>query len=231
MFSFNQSVRAFLSAVAAIAWKDLRAEFRSRQLVSAMALFALMTVMIFYFTLDGQRAAQIAALPAIVWAIIVFAGTLGLSRSLSAEHDSGSLDALLLAPIPRPALFYGKLIGIWLFELITAGVVALALSILFNANLLLPALWLVFAVGTIGFAAVGTLLGSMAVYATGRETTLPILILPIALPVIIAAVNATTSILADRSPDDWLPWLAVLASLDAIFLALAFVLFDVIVEE
>ncbi|MHB8629563.1 MAG: heme exporter protein CcmB [Aggregatilineales bacterium] len=231
MFSFNQSVRNFLSAVAAIAWKDLRAEFRSRQLVSAMALFALLTVLIFYFTLDGQRAAQIAALPAIVWAIIVFAGTLGLSRSLSAEHDSGSLDALLLAPIPRPALFYGKLIGIWLFELVTAAVAAAALSVLFNANLLVPALWVVFVVGTIGFAAIGTLLGSMAVYATGRETTLPILIMPVALPVIIAAVNATTSILADRAPEDWLPWLAVLASLDAIFLALAFVLFDVIVEE
>ncbi len=231
MFPFNQALRNFLTAVAAIAWKDLRAEFRSRQLVSAMALFALLTVMIFYFTLDGQRVAQIAALPAIVWTIIVFAGTLGLSRSLSAEHDSGSLDALLLAPIPRPALFYGKLIGIWLFELVTAAVAAAALSVLFNANLLVPALWVVFVVGTIGFAAIGTLLGSMAVYATGRETTLPILIMPVALPVIIAAVNATTSILADRAPDDWLSWLAVLASIDAIFLALAFVLFDVIVEE
>src|SRR5579859_6176052 len=231
MIPFNHSLHNFLSAVAAIAWKDLRAEFRSRQLVSAMALFALMTALIFYFTLDGQRAAQIAALPAIVWAIIVFAGTLGLSRSLSAEHNSGSLDALLLAPIPRPALFYGKLIGIWLFELVTAAVAAAALSVLFNANLLIPALWLVFVVGTIGFAAIGTLLGSMAVYATGRETTLPILILPVALPVIIAAVNATTSILSDRPPDDWLPWLAVLASLDAIFFALAFILFDVIVEE
>lgn len=196
-----------------------------------MALFALMTALIFYFTLSGQRAAQIASLPAIVWAIVVFAGTLGLSRSLSAEHDSGSLDALLLAPIPRPALFYGKLIGIWLFELVVAAVAAIALSVLFNANLLVPALWLVFAVGTIGFAAIGTLLGSMAVYATGRETTLPILIVPVALPVIISAVNATTSILSDHAPDDWLPWVAVLASLDAIFLALAFILFDVIVEE
>src|SRR5579864_4407557 len=151
--SLTHALHDFLTAVAAIAWKDLRAEFRSRQLVSAMALFALMTALIFYFTLSGQRAAQIASLPAIVWAIVVFAGTLGLSRSLSAEHDSGSLDALLLAPIPRPALFYGKLIGIWLFELVVAAVAAIALSVLFNANLLVPSLWLVFAVGTIGFAA------------------------------------------------------------------------------
>src|SRR5579863_3296751 len=149
MLPFKQTLHNFFFAVAAIAWKDLCAEFRSRQLVSAMALFALLTVLIFYFTLDGQRAAQIAALPAIVWAIVVFAGTLGLSRSLAAEHDSGSLDALLLAPIPRPALFYGKLIGIWLFELVVAAVAAVALSVLFNANLLVPALWTVFGVGTV----------------------------------------------------------------------------------
>jgi heme exporter protein B len=224
-------VRNFGMAVAAVAWKDLRAEFRSRQLLTAMALFGILAVMIFYFTLDGQRAAQLAALPAILWVIVVFAGTLGLSRSLAAEHDSGTLDALLLAPIPRAALFYGKLIGTWLFEIIVAFVVAFALSILFNANLFDPGLALGVLFGTIGFATVGTLLGSMAVYATGRETTLPILILPVALPVIIASVRVTNDILAGQAASEWLPWLGFLASIDAVFLVLAFALFDVIVEE
>ena len=226
-----EPVRAFASAVAAVAWKDLRAEFRSRQLLMAMALFGVLAVMIFYFTLDGLRAAQLAALPAILWAIVVFAGTLGLSRSLSAEHDTGTLDALLLAPIPRSALFYGKLIGTWLFEIIVAIVVAFALSILFNTNLFDLGLGLGMLVGTIGFATVGTLLGSMAVYANGRETTLPILILPVALPIIISSVRVTTDILGGQAPSEWLPWLAFLASIDAVFLVLAFILFDVIVEE
>ena len=221
----------FGAAVVAVAWKDLRAEFRSRQLLSAMALFGVLAVMIFYFTLDGLRSAQQAALPAILWVIVVFAGTLGLSRSLAAEHDSGTLDALLLAPVPRAALFYGKLIGTWLFQIVVAVVVAFALSILFNANLFEPGLALAVLVGTIGFATVGTLLGSMAVYANGRETTLPILILPVALPIIISAVRVTSDILSGQPASEWLPWLAFLASIDAVFLVLAFVLFDVIVEE
>src|SRR6266540_10470 len=100
----------FLRAVLIIAGKDLRAELRSRQLISAIALFALLATMVFYFTLESRPDVRTAALPAVLWVIIVFAGTLGLNRSLAQEHDRGSLDALLLAPIDRAALFYGKLI-------------------------------------------------------------------------------------------------------------------------
>jgi len=181
--------------------------------------------------LDAQREAQLLALPSILWVIVVFAGTLGLNRSLAAEHDSGSLDALLLAPIPRASLFYGKLIGTWLFTLIVAIVAMFMLSLLFNAALFLPQFWLVLLLGTIGFATIGTLLGSIAVQASGRETTLPILIVPVTLPIVMSAVRATTAILSNAPLVDWLPWLITLASIDALFLALAFVLFDFIVEE
>ena len=220
-----------ISATAAIAWKDLRAEFRNRQVISAMGLFALIAALIFYFTLDGERAAQIAALPAILWVIVTFAGTLGLSRSLAAERETGTLDALLLTPIPRAALFYGKLISAWLFTLIVAAVASFVLSIVFNADLFDPGLVLVWIVGTLGFATIGTLLGSIAVQGGGRETTLPILILPIALPLIIAAVHATSDILGRSTIDDWRSWLGAIASIDVLYLVLGFFLFDVIVEE
>ncbi len=222
---------AFVRFVGLIAWKDLRAEFRSRQLISAMALFAILAVLVFYFTLESNREARIAALPSILWVIVVFAGTLGLNRSLAAEQDSGSLDALLLAPIPRAVLFYGKLIGTWLFTLLVALVSTLLLSLLFNVGLFMPELWVVIVLGTLGFAAVGTLLGSIAVQASGRETTLPILVLPVALPIIIASVHATADLLAGLPVSDWVVWLELLASVDLIFLLLAFVLFDFVVEE
>src|SRR5689334_20156364 len=106
----------FLRAVLTIAGKDLRAELRSRQLLSAIALFALLATMVFYFTLEPRPDVRIAALPAILWVITVFAGTLGLNRSLAQEHDRGNLDGLLLAPLDRSALYYGKLIGTWLFS-------------------------------------------------------------------------------------------------------------------
>jgi heme exporter protein B len=221
----------FVRAVVIIAGKDLRAELRSRQLITAMALFALMATMVFYYTLESRPDVRLSALPAVLWVIVVFAGTLGLNRSLAQEFDKGSLDGLLLAPIDRAALFYGKLISTWLFSLVVALIVSLALSILFDANLFVPAWWLIIVLGTVGFAAVGTLLGSMAVQARGRETTFPILILPVVLPIVMAAVNASNAILADLPLSDWIIWPALLASCDVIFLVLALFLFDYIVEE
>ncbi len=166
-----------------------------------------------------------------LWATVVFAGTLGLNRSLAQEHDRGSFDGLLLAPIDRAALFYGKLIGTWLFSLVVAIIVSIALSILFNVGLFIPAWWGLVLLGTVGFATVGTLLGSMAVHARGRETTFPILILPVALPIVMAAVNASNAILANLPPSDWATWPALLISCDVIFLGLATVLFEFVVEE
>ncbi len=221
----------FVRAVLIIAGKDLRAELRSRQLLAAMALFALLATMVFYYTLESRPDVRLSALPAILWVIVVFAGTLGLNRSLAQEFDKGSLDGLLLAPIDRAALFYGKLISTWLFSLIVALIVTSALSILFNANLFLWSWWLIVVLGTVGFAAVGTLLGSMAVQARGRETTFPILILPVALPIIMAAVSASNAILADLPLSDWAIWPVLLASCDVIFLVLALLLFDYVVEE
>lgn len=220
-----------LNAIRVIVWKDLRAELRSRRLISAVGLFALLAVLVFYFTLEGRRDILTGAVPSILWVIIVFAGILGLTRSLAAEHERGTLDALLIAPIPRAALFYGKFIGNWLFTLLVALIVAAALTLLFNVWLFDPALWLVLFLGTLGFAAVGTLTGSLAIYADGRETTLPILVLPIALPVLISSVRATTDILNGLPFADWSVWLPSLISVDVIFLLLAFVLFDFIVEE
>ncbi len=221
----------FLQAVIAIATKDLRAELRNRQLISAVGLFALMATMVFFYTLEGQHSVQVLALPAVTWVITVFAGTLGLSRSLAQEQDSGSLDALLLAPIDRAALFYGKLISTQLYSLLVAGIVSLVLSVLFNVGLNLLLWGLIILLGTLGFSTVGTLLGSMAIHTRGRETTLPILILPVALPIIIASVNASNALIADMAFSDWSVWLLVLLSVDVIFLVLAFVLFDFIVEE
>jgi heme exporter protein B len=221
----------FWRAVVGIAQKDIQAELRNRRLISSMGLFALMAVLVFYFTLESRRDVLKAVLPSIVWVIIVFAGTQGLSRSLAAERDSGSLDALLLAPIPRAALFYGKFLGTLLYALLVAVVVAAVASLLFNISLFVPALWLVIVLGTVGFAAVGTLLGCIAIYSDGRETTLPILILPVVLPIIISAVRASTDILNELPFQDWSVWIPSLISVDLIFLALAFVLFDFVVEE
>lgn len=220
----------FWQAVRAILVKDLQSEARNRQTSGAMALFALLASMVFYYTLENRADIRAATLPAIVWAIVTFTSTLGLTRSLAQEADNGSLDALLLAPIDRSALFYGKFISTWLFAGVVAILVTLIMAFLFNLGI--PAAWwIVVVLGSVGLAAAGTLIGSLAIHARGRETTVPILILPVVLPLLIASVTASNLILADRPFEDWAVWVGVMLTTDLIFVTLPLILFDYVVEE
>jgi len=221
----------YWAAVGAIAWKDLRAEVRSRELINSMLLFTLMTVMVFSLALELDARTRENVVAGVLWVTIVFAGILGLGRSLAAEKDRGSLDALLLAPIARSALFFGKMIGNLLFVLIIALLLLVLLTVLFNLTLLKPLLLLVVLLGGIGFTTVGTLLASMSVHARARETLLPILLMPVVLPILISAVRASSAILNDLPSEDWLPWIQLLAVGDVIFLVAAYMLFDFVVEE
>ncbi len=221
----------YFQVVASLAWKDLRAEARGRELVNAMLLFSVMAVLIFSFALELDRQAQEATVGGVLWVTIAFAGTLGLGRSLAAEKDKGSLDALLLAPVERSALFYGKMIGNFLFTLAVGFLLVFLLTVLFNVNLFRPLLWLIIILGCLGFATTGTLVSSMSVHARAREMLLPILLLPVILPIIISATRASTALLTELKAEDWLPWIQLLCVVDLVFLLAGFFLFDFIVEE
>src|SRR5690606_25361956 len=131
----RRPVTPYWQAVGAIAWKDLRAEIRSRELINSMVLFTLMTVMVFSLALELDSDARQNVVAGVLWVTVVFAGMLGFSRSLASEQDRGSLDALLLAPIDRSALFFGKMIGNLLFVLVIAFVLMLLLTVMFNVSL------------------------------------------------------------------------------------------------
>ena len=227
----RRPVTPYLRVVGAIAWKDLRAEIRSRELINAMILFTLMTVLIFSLALELDKEARQTTVAGVLWVTVIFAGILGLGRSLASEKDRGSLDALLLAPIDRSALFFGKMLGNLLFVLVVALVLIVLLTVLFNVSLFEPRLLLVLGLGTLGFTTVGTLLSSMSVHARAREAMLPILLMPVVLPVLISAVRASTAILEEMPRADWLPWIQLLAVADVMFLVGAYVLFDYVVEE
>lgn len=227
----RRPVTPYWQAVGAIAWKDLRAEFRSRELINSMLLFTLMTVMVFSLALELDANARETIVAGVLWVTIVFAGQLGLSRSLASEKDKGSLDALLLAPIARSALFFGKMIGNLLFVLVIGLVLMVLLTVMFNITLVQPLLLLLVVLGSVGFTTVGTLLSSMSVHARSRETLLPILLMPVVLPIVISAVRASTAVLNDMPTEDWLPWLQLLALADVIYIAASYALFDFVVEE
>lgn len=227
------NLAGFLRAMGAVVWKDLSAELRSRELISAMLVFALLVILIFNFALDldpaTRREATITA--GVLWVIFIFAGTLGLNRSMAVEKDRGCMDGLLLAPVDRSAIYFGKVLGNLVFMLMVEIIVLPIYSVLYNVNLFNPGLLLVILLGSIGYVAVGTLLAAMAVQARTRDILLPILLFPVVLPVILAAVKASTGFLDGSEMDLIRPWLNLLVAYDIIFSAVAFMVFDYVVEE
>lgn len=224
---------SFLRALSAVVWKDLSAEMRSRELLSAMLVFALLVILIFNFALDlDPKTRQESTITAgVLWVIFTFAGSLGLNRSLAVEKDRGCIDGLLLAPVDRSAIYFGKTIANLAFMLIVEIIVLPIYSLLYNVNLFQPGLLLVTLLGSIGYVAVGTLLATMAVQARTRDVLLPILLFPVVLPVVLSAVKASGGFLDGLEMTEIRPWLNLLVVYDIIFIAIAFMVFDFVVEE
>jgi heme exporter protein B len=227
----NRSSSTYFKAIGSIVWKDLTAEIRSRELLSAMLVFALLVILIFNFAIDLQPDLRITITPGVLWVTIAFAGTLGLNRSMAVEKDRGCLDGLLLAPVDRSAIYFGKAVSNLAFMLIVALIVLPIYSVLYNINLFNPGLLLVVLLGSTGYVAVGTLLSSMAVQTRTRDVLLPVLLFPVIVPVLLAAVKASGGFLQNLPMNEVWPWLNILIAYDVIFTALAFMVFDYIVEE
>lgn len=225
------AVLGYLRAIAAIVRKDLAAELRSRELLGGMLVFSLLLILIFNFALELDARGRQTVTAGVLWATFAFAGTLGLSRSMALEVDRGCLDGLLLAPVDRSALFFGKAAGNLVFMLLVEAVVLPAYSALYNTNLLQLGLLGVVLLGSIGYVVVGTLLSTMAVQARTRDILLPLLLFPVVLPVVIAAVKATGGLLQAVPFDEIRGWFSLLIAYDVIFIAVAFMTFDYIVEE
>jgi heme exporter protein B len=221
----------FFRAMGAIVWKDLAAELRSRELLSAMLVFALLVILIFNFALELDVRTRATVTAGVLWVIFIFAGTLGLNRSMAIEKDRGCLDGLLLAPVDRSAIYFGKMLGNLIFMLIVEAIVLPIYSVLYNTNLFNPGFLLVTLLGSIGYVTVGTLLAAMAVQARTRDILLPILLFPVIIPVILASVKASMGFLQGIEISEIMPWINLLIVYDVIFLAAAFMTFDYVVEE
>lgn len=226
-----QGARMYLRALGAVVWKDLAAELRSRELLSAMLVFALLVILIFNFALELDTRTRATVTAGVLWVTFAFAGTLGLNRSMAMEKDRGCLDGLLLAPVDRSAIYFGKAIGNLIFMILVEVIVLPVYSVLYNINLFQGGLLLVILLGSLGYVAVGTLLSAMAVQTRTRDILLPILLFPVAIPVLIAAVKSSTGFLQGLEMAEISPWLNLLLVYDVVFIAVAFMVFDYVVEE
>ncbi len=203
----------------------------NRELLSAMLVFGMLVILIFNFALELDVETRSTVTAGVLWVTFAFAGTLGLNRSMAVEKDRGCLDGLLLAPVDRTAIYFGKVISNLVFMLIVELIVLPLYSILYNINLFVPGLLLVFLLGSIGYVVVGTLLATMAVHARTRDILLPILLFPLVVPILLNAVRASTGFLQGFELVEILPSLNLLIVYDVIFTAIAFMVFDFVVEE
>ncbi len=222
---------AYLRKLWAIAHKDLRAEIRAKEVFSTMAAFSVLAVVIFGMAFDLRVAYPVTVVPGVLWAVILFTGVLGLNRSFGAEVDRGSLAALLLAPVDRSAIYFGKLLANLCFLLATECITLPAIVVIFNVNVFHTWILVSLLLGTVGYVTVGTLFAALSASVRARESMLPILLLPVMLPVFMAGVKVTGIVLDGRGLNDLQRWLGILVAYDLIFIIVAFLVFDLIWEE
>lgn len=223
---------SYLGQVLAVARKDLLLEVRSRERVVAMGTFAVLVAVVFSFALDPTvRARSIAG--AMIWVTVLFAGTLGLGRSFALEREQDALAGLLLSPVPRGALYLGKLLAnlaiVLAVEVLVFPVYALFFGLSFAGSLGVLAGIVVLA--TVGFMALGTLFAAMAAHTRMGDTLLPILLLPLLVPVVIFAASATQRLLVGRPVSEVSAAVRMLLAFDLIYLAVCTAAFGAVVEE
>lgn len=223
----------YFSQVMTIIWKDFITEIKTRELFSSMFIFALLVVIIFVFSINLSLIQASEVGPGVLWVAFLFAGTIGLNRSFMLEKENGCLQGLLLAPMDRTALYFGKLVSNFVFLLIMEVFTLPLFMVFFNIDLLphlLPLLYVIF-VGTLGFCAVGTLLSSLSANLKTRDIMLPILLYPLIIPIIIGSVRMTGQVLAGEPLSSMMNWVSLTLCFDIIYIAISIMVIDFVLEE
>ncbi|MCC7165881.1 MAG: heme exporter protein CcmB [Anaerolineae bacterium] len=221
----------FLRQVYAILGKELAIEWRTREVLSAMLVFSLLVLVIFNFAFELQGVDILVLGPGLLWVAICFSGILGLGRSFARERDKGSLEGMLLAPVDRGAIFLAKATANFIFIVLMEAVTLPLFVILFNVPIMWFPLVGYIILGTLGFSAIGTLLSAIAASTRMREVMLPVLMFPVLVPLLVAAVKITQGALQNLPFSDYQGWFTLLVAYDIIFVTAAFLTFEYVVEE
>lgn len=224
---------AFLATVGAIVWKDLTMERHTKQTLSIMVVFSLAAVIVFNFALELALDAARQVSTGLLWIVILLASTLGLNRSLASEQENRSMDAVLIAPVDRSAIYVGKVISVTLFVTALEAILIPLFIAFFNKPYWRPQVLLIVVLGTIGYVAAGVLVSSMSIQTRSRDVLLPVLLLPLSLPSALAAATAVSAYMLPETP----PWsevqapVALLVAFDVLMLTTGFLTYHYVVEE
>lgn len=222
----------FFKTIRWILWKDLIIELRCRETIASMVFFALIVILIFSFSFSMDQQAAHDVLAGMIWVAFAFTGMIGLGKSFSAELQNDCLEALQMAPVSRGTLYLGKVAANFAFMFVVEILLFPMFVILFNVDIVedLSLLLVVFLLATAGLASVGTLFAALTVHIRAREVMLPILLLPMVVPVMIAAVEATKGALNGDPLSLYRPWLELLAIFDVVFTIVSFWMFDFVMD-
>ena len=218
-------------AIKTILWKDLLLELKSKDVIISIVSFALLALVIFNFAFGSSP--QLASLiaPGAIWVSITFAGVIGLNRLFVIEHDQGSIIGLLLTPVSKDSIFFGKMLSMFVFLTISEIILLPIYAILFNTSITHPIFLLIVVLGTIGFASLGTLFSAMAVNTRSREIMLPVMFLPIVMPILIGSVVASANILDGGGWSDSARGIHIIIVFDVLSLVVSPLLFEQIMQE
>jgi heme exporter protein B len=217
----------------AILWKDLLIELRTKETLALLLVLGLLILVVLSFAFDPTSPLREAAAPGVLWVAMIFAGTLGMNRSLLRERENECLSGLLLAPLDRGTIYLAKTAANFLF-MAGAQVVLLPLFVFFfNLPLLATVVDLapILLLGLLGFAAIGTLFAAVSLRTRAREVMLPLLMLPLAAPLFIAGIQASAQVLLGQPLGTVAHWLRLLGAFDVAFLVVGWLAFEYVVEE
>ncbi len=222
-----------LRVALAVAGKDLRVELRSRTAIVSAVAFAALVLVIFNFAREAAVLSREAMAPSTLWITFAFSGVIALNRSFQLERENAALDALLLAPVSRSALYLGKYLANLAFVFTVEAIAVPLFALFFGVDLtgILPGLIITMVLATAGFVAVGTVLTAMTVRTRFAELMLPLLLLPFLLPPVIGGVQVTARLLAGRPLSEIVGWLRILGFYDLVFVTLCLLLFPALMDE
>jgi heme exporter protein B len=213
--------------------KDLLIELRTKDSLNAMLFFGIVVLVVFHFALAGADDSIRSMVPGVLWAAFAFSGTLGLNRIFAVEKENNCLEGLLMVPVDRGVIYVGKMLAVTVFMLVAELIIFVFCLVFFNLTVWkeIPCLVLIFFLGTLGFAAAGTLLSAISINTRMRETLLPLILFPVVLPVLVNAVGATNMVLNGVTEGGLKLPLTILSVFTIIFATISYLLFEYVLED
>ena len=215
-----------------VLWKDALSERRSKESLNALVFFSILLLFVFQFALGPERARVEAALPGLLWLGFILSGLLAFGRTFLVERENDCWEGLVLTPGDKSAIYLGKLAGNVLQMIVVEAALLVLFAVFFGLDFTptLPSLVAVLALGTLGLAAVGTLFGAITAQMRARELLFPVLLLPAVVPVLLASVSATQTVLAGEPLVEAAAWLKLLAAADLVYLVVGVLTFEFVLE-